>query len=129
VTHIVPPIIAGHDLIESPELPTLDLDVTTNSEALRRFLTTVRRKIESEKKYPVIARNTGIEGRVGVIISILKDGQLEKAEVLESSGYEVLDKAALGSVRNASPFPAIPKESKRDKLELRVYLVFELSRR
>jgi TonB family protein len=97
-----------------------------NSQALRQFLTTVRRKIESKKRYPISARNAGIEGRSEVRMTILKDGKLEKAEIIKSSGNEILDNAALESIHNAIPFPPIPAELKRERIEMSIYLIFNM---
>jgi TonB family protein len=97
-----------------------------NSQALRQFLTTVRRKIESKKRYPISARNSGIEGRSEVRMTILKDGKLEKAEIIKSSGNEILDNAALESIHNAIPFPPIPAELKRERIEMSIYLIFNM---
>ena len=60
-------------------------------------------------------------------MTILKDGRLEKAEITKSSGYEILDNAALQSVRNAEPFPPIPEEAKLGNVEVSIRLVFTLS--
>ena len=64
-----------------------------------------------------------------VRITILKDGRLEKVEIAESSGYEILDNAALQTVREAAPFPPIPEEAKLDKVNVSVGLVFRLTDR
>jgi TonB family protein len=95
---------------------------------LQGFFGSVRKKIESKKKYPEIAKDAGIEGRSGVKMIILKDGQLEKAEIVDSSGSQVLDNAALQSVQNAAPFPPLPKGVKQSKIEVSIYLVFKIAR-
>jgi TonB family protein len=110
--------------------PTLDKHIVNvdddNSEDLRQFLALIRKKIESKKKYPMSARNAGIEGRSEVKITILRDGQLEKVEIIDSSGSEILDNAALESVREANPFPPIPSNLGRDKIEMSIYLTFRI---
>jgi len=98
-----------------------------NTEAMRKFLDVVRKKIESNKRYPIFAMNAGIEGRCGVIINILSSGQLENTEIADSSGNVLLDKAALESVRNSAPFPPIPSEMEFDRTTIRISLVFRLS--
>ena len=124
---VQPRIFDGRDLFEEaiPTQPKPDMHLV--EDVLQRYFSAVRRKIESEKKYPIAAQNSGIEGRAGVEMTILKDGRLEKVEITESSGYEILDRAALQSVNNAAPFPPIPEAAKRDKIEIRIYLVFKLS--
>ena len=100
---------------------------TDTTNILQEFLSDVRRRIESNKTYPPTAIDAGIEGSSGVRMTITKDGQLEKVEIVDSSGYEILDKAALQSVRSAAPFPPIPKNIGREKIEMNLYLVFRIT--
>lgn len=109
-------------ILEKPKIRIAE----DNSEILRQFLTLIRKKIESKKKYPMSARNAGIEGSSEVKMTILKDGQLEKVEIIDSSGSEVLDNAAIESIRGATPFPPIPPNLKRDKIEMSILLVFKI---
>ena len=59
---------------------------------------------------------------------ILKDGQLEKVEIVDSSGNQLLDNAALQSMLKAAPFPPLPKDVKQSKIEISIYLVFKIER-
>lgn len=61
--------------------------------------------LERHKRYPSIARMNRWEGRVVVHVSVRRDGQLVNPEVEESSGYSVLDQAAVDVVQHASPLP------------------------
>lgn len=104
--------------------PSFDLHADL---AIRRFLEVVRKRIESKKRYPRSAREMGLEGRTGVKLTILKDGSLETMEITESAGNELLDSAALESVRSAAPFPPIPEGVERDRIDISVYIVFKIS--
>ena len=116
-----------HNLLKDMGPTLADLDPNAVDDALKRFAAAVHRRIESNKRYPAAAQNVGIEGRTGVRMTILKDGRLKEVEILDSSGYEILDKAALRSVRDAAPFPAIPDAAKMEEIEVSVYLAFNLS--
>lgn len=107
------------------EKPKIQL-TQNNGESFRKFLNTVREKIESNKKYPFSAINAGIEGRSGVKLTILINGQLEDVVIIDSSGNKMLDDAALESVRNSVPFPPIPSDIGRDRIEMSVYIIFKL---
>lgn len=61
--------------------------------------------LERHKRYPSIARMNRWEGRVVVHVTVRRDGQLVNPEVEESSGYSVLDQAAVDVVQHASPLP------------------------
>jgi protein TonB len=50
--------------------------------------------------YPPTSRRLGEEGRVVVNVYVLADGRVGDVQVLESSGYERLDAAALEHVRH-----------------------------
>jgi protein TonB len=49
--------------------------------------------------YPLEARRAGWEGRVMLLVSVNVSGLVEDAKIHESSGYAVLDDAALSAVR------------------------------
>lgn len=50
--------------------------------------------------YPRIARRSGWEGEVFLLVQVDKAGQVQKVEVDRSSGHSILDKVALKVVRN-----------------------------
>lgn len=56
--------------------------------------------------YPRVAREHGWEGTTLLQVEVLDDGSGGKVEVLRSSGYEVLDEAAVTTVRHWKFLPA-----------------------
>jgi len=56
--------------------------------------------------YPLRAKRLGKEGRVLLLLDIDHDGNLRKAEVLETAGFG-FDEAALRAVRHARFRPAV----------------------
>jgi len=69
------------------------------------ILSSILRKLEAAKRYPRIARKMGIEGTAVIRFKLRPEGQVEAAEIVDSSGSEILDKASLETVRAAAPFP------------------------
>ena len=69
-----------------------------------------RRKIEQvgNLHYPEQANRLGIYGDLKLKVAINKTGELVSVEILESSGKEVLDQAALQIVRLSAPFEPLP---------------------
>lgn len=65
----------------------------------------VRQHLERFKFYPLSARRRGIGGDVEVGFRLTAGGKAEQVRVLASSGYDVLDEAALQTVSRAQPFP------------------------
>jgi len=60
--------------------------------------------------YPDEARRKGLSGRLLMSVYVARDGTVRKIKVHHSSGYHVLDDAAVRIVRLAAPFAAFPKE-------------------
>ncbi len=63
--------------------------------------------IERTKHYPRIARERGIEGVVRLRFRLAPSGAVEKIEIVQSSGYEILDTASIGAVYRAAPMPYV----------------------
>src|SRR5574337_536925 len=57
-------------------------------------------------KYPLLAREKGYEGTVYLRVLVRADGRVERLAVDRSSGYEILDRAAIDSVKEWAFFPA-----------------------
>lgn len=57
-------------------------------------------------KYPLLAREKGYEGTVYLRVLVRVDGRVGQLAVDRSSGYEVLDRAAVDSVKEWAFFPA-----------------------
>jgi len=55
----------------------------------------IKQKIEENKRYPLLAKNKGIEGKVWVKFEILKDGKVKDIKIVKSSHHQILDKAAI----------------------------------
>ncbi|AKE53057.1 energy transducer TonB [Kangiella geojedonensis] len=74
------------------------------------YLESWRRKIEQvgNLHYPEQANRLGIYGDLKLKVAINKAGELVSVEILESSGKEVLDQAALQIVRLSAPFEPLP---------------------
>ena len=51
------------------------------------------------RKYPLIARKRGWQGKVKLGFFITPSGRIENIHVIDSSGYNVLDKSAIKSLR------------------------------
>lgn len=79
--------------------------------------------------YPEQARREGIHGQVRLLVAINRDGTLRNITVLQSSGYSVLDDAALRIVRQASPFAPFTEAMMEDKDVLEIIRTWSFQRR
>jgi len=86
------------------------------------YLLDWRRRLEAvgNQYYPQASVRYGIYGELRMLVVIRQDGSLEDIQVLSSSGYAVLDEAAIKIVRMAAPYSPFPAELKAttDKLEI-----------
>ncbi len=73
-----------------------------------------RRKVEriGNLNYPAKARQQKLYGELRLIVAINSDGTLSNVEILESSGYKVLDDAAIRIVRLSAPYSAFSNDLK-----------------
>jgi protein TonB len=90
------------------------------------YLEMIRFKIEKHKLYPVTARNQGIKGRVILSLVITLRGEVNSLKIKKSSGYDILDTAALSAVRNAVPFPTPPGNFFKKDIYLSIPILFEI---
>ena len=86
----------------------------------------VRLKIESHKQYPPAARNRQLQGRVKVSFVINPNGTLASVSLIDGSRHDTLNQAALAAVRDAAPFPRLPRRLFSGPVSMEIVIVFEL---
>jgi TonB family protein len=89
------------------------------------YLTALRQRIQQSVRYPATARRRGLAGTVSVEILILANGTISKVTLLESSSHQVLDEAALDTIR-ALPRMPLPSSLPARPLRVRVPVVFQM---
>lgn len=74
-----------------------------------------RQKVEryGNVNYPAEARGK-IYGSLQLAVSIRPNGEVESIEILRSSGFSVLDRAAERIVKTAAPYSAFPPDIRKD---------------
>ena len=84
-------------------------------------------RIEALKQYPATARLHRLEGRVIVRIVIQQDGHITSATIARSSGHDVLDQAALETIRQASPL-TLSQPLEKSSVTMQIPLGYYLDR-
>ncbi len=96
--------------------------VSTQQSVDAAYLLDWQRRAEAvgNKYYPEASVRYGLYGSLRLLAVIRYDGSLEDIRVLSSSGYAVLDEAAVKTVRMAAPYAPFPPQLRAttDKLEI-----------
>jgi TonB family protein len=105
-------------------LPPVDMDKINNSSYIS-YYQIVREKIRRSAYQNYTSSETG-EAYLSFVVS--SDGQLKDVRLSEekSSPNAYLKQIALRSIRDASPFPAFPKELDYPRLSFNVVISFEI---
>ena len=88
------------------------------------YFARIKHQIERVWIYPSDAAKRGISGDLNLTFSISKDGNLLGARLLDRSGYEILDMAALKAVKEAAPFYPFPATIQREKLTIQANFIY-----
>ena len=111
----------------APTLPEPDVAAAPdNSDGVADVPPAPRRPIQPE--YPLQARQEQWEGDVTCAVHISPHGRVLEADIVQGSGHEVLDAAALKAVRAARFSPAL-KRGRPVELRVRLTVSFRLDDR
>jgi periplasmic protein TonB len=88
------------------------------------YFARIKHQIERVWIYPSDAAQRGISGDLSLKFRISKDGNLMGVHLIDKSGYEILDVAALKAVKEAAPFYPFPKNIQREKISILANFVY-----
>jgi TonB family protein len=83
--------------------------------------------VNPKPPYPRLAIRRGYEGTVTLLIEVLADGSVREVEILSSSGYSILDRSALKTVRKWRFIPG-RRGQKPVTTKVKVPVVFRLKK-
>ncbi len=104
---------------------TISLD--TDDQRYVSYARAIKERIAKEWKYPPQARATLLEGKLKVLFSLTKTGELSRIQVTETSGSPVLDQEAARAVRAASPYPPFPPHVTAGRLNIDARFEYRLT--
>lgn len=86
------------------------LNARTREYKYAAYMDAWRAKVEriGNLNYPEEAKRRGLRGNVMLDVAVKKDGSVDSVSVLRSSGYKLIDDAAVRIVHLAAPFAAFP---------------------
>ncbi|HEX6436018.1 MAG TPA: TonB family protein [Candidatus Binatia bacterium] len=82
------------------------------------YFTSIKRNIEFVWEYPEPALRYGLQGKLLLQFTILASGELESAQIIRSSGSNLLDHEALRAMKAAAPFRPIPPWIDKKKITI-----------
>lgn len=90
------------------------------------YLQRLKEKIERVWQYPPQAAERGIYGDLYIKFTIDKRGKLVYVELLRTSGYRMLDDAAIKALNDAQPFWPLPEDWQKDSLTITGHFIYTL---
>lgn len=103
------------------------LTASTREYRYAAYMDAWRQKVEriGTLNYPDEAKRRGLSGHLTLSVELKADGTVNKIEVLESSGQQVLDDGAIRIVKMAAPFSVFPRDIRKETDILRIVRVWQ----
>ena len=121
------PVLAQESLEE--EVGEEEMTAGQEADVRTQYLMSVARKLQQEKKYPVLAFRRGIEGVVHLGFTIMADGTVCFVDVSGAERKSVLYKEVVDLAERVSPLDPIPEGLALSKMRLSVPIVFKIEDR
>lgn len=122
-----PSIFKGFDLEKFAKYDTRDNEDDSDTETVfldsqefkyASYFAIIKKQIEKVWSYPEQAAINGLRGELLMQFVLDRSGKLIKISLINSSGYKILDDAALNAVKIASPFDSYPRTIQKKKLRI-----------
>jgi len=97
-------------------------------ELRRGFHGKIWQRVAKVKYYPRMARKRGFEGKPIVAFTLGKKGDLVDLKLIEASNYDLLNKAALETIRRGIPYPPIPEPLGKNFISFNLPISYVLER-
>lgn len=122
----VPDVGEGSNVSVSQWQPEMFTDGSEVFSTAASYLEMVKLRIERHKKYPRMAQERQIQGRVPVSFVISLEGEAQNVNVITPQ-HELLDQAAIKAINDSSPFPRPPVAIFKGPVPVKVVVIFELT--
>jgi protein TonB len=100
------------------------ISLDTRETKYASYFARIKRQIELAWGYPNEAQRKGISGELTLRFKISKDGNLTNVRLINGSGYNVLDEAALQAVKSAAPYYPFPVTIERETLAILANFIY-----
>lgn len=102
------------------------LSLNTSELKYQKYLMDMKRKIEFHWEYPALAARNAWQGSLKVNFKINRDGTVSDIALERSSGYPMLDDAAITAVRLSAPFPPFPANFSIEDISIKGQFTYHL---
>jgi len=96
------------------------------STPLARYTNLVQKRILENLTYPASAKEAGFHGTVKLSLVLSYRGELLKAKIKQSSGYNMLDDNALKVAKETSSYPPFPSSITAKEISVEVPITYRL---
>lgn len=100
------------------------ISLNTKESRYASYFARIKRQIELVWNYPDEAQRKGITGELTLRFQISRDGNLMNVRLINGSGYNVLDEAALQAVKSAAPYYPFPVTIDREALPILANFIY-----
>ncbi len=105
------------------------ISLGTRESKYASYFARIKRQIELAWNYPNEAQRKGITGQLTLRFQISRDGNLMNVRLINGSGYNILDEAALQAVKSAAPYYPFPVTIDRETLPILANFIYSPSPR
>jgi TonB family protein len=110
--------------------PSLDQDTISLDTKDERYVTyakLIKQRIGFHWKYPPDALERLLEGKLMVVFSLARKGEVIQIKLMKNSGYETLDREAIRAINAAAPFPPFPGHIRVSRLNIKASFDYRLT--
>ena len=100
------------------------ISLDTRESKYASYFARIKRQIELVWDYPNEAQRKGITGQLTLRFQISRDGNLMNVRLINGSGYNILDEAALQAVKSAAPYYPFPVTIDRETLPILANFIY-----
>jgi len=100
------------------------ISLDTRETKYASYFSRIKHQIERVWSYPNDAARKGVSGKLSLRFRLSKDGNLVDVQLLDTSGSNILDAAAVEAVKGAAPFYPFPVTIDRETLSILATFVY-----
>ncbi|MGA1865204.1 MAG: energy transducer TonB [bacterium] len=119
-------IIENINDISIPQLPMFLTRASSDLDQSDFYKAQILSHIKKHRKYPPAAQRLGIKGTVNVDFLLYRDGTLGNIKVTKKSRHQILNNAAIESIKAGEPYPPFPSGMQGKYILIGVPITFNL---